>query len=37
MRGLLVKDIFYRKAAPYRFVPEKNNYEIDFIAFKQMV
>lgn len=30
LRGLLVKDIFYRRPVPYRFAPEKNNYEIDF-------
>ncbi len=29
-RALVIKDIYYQHAAPYRYNPDKLNYEIDF-------
>jgi hypothetical protein len=37
VRGLLVKDIHYRRAIPYVYIEEKKDYEIDFSAFKKIV
>jgi aromatic-L-amino-acid decarboxylase len=36
-RGLAIKDIYYRRAIPYKYVEEKLNYELDYEKFVEIV
>jgi len=36
-RALFIKDIYHKRAAPYRYNPVLRNYEIDFEKFKDIV
>jgi aromatic-L-amino-acid decarboxylase len=36
-KALMVKDIYYRRAVPYRYVEDNLNYEIDYEKFVELV
>jgi len=36
-RGLAIKDIFYRRAAPYVYNSKILNYEIDIVKFEEII